>query len=376
MMMFGLKFMNEVPFRAVYITGIIRDASARRCRSPRATLSIRWSSATNTARMRFVSRWRGWARPEPISSLKDDLLESYRNFATKIWNAARFILRHVEDGDRLPTCAELKQIGSLARRSLDSRAAVPGGAGGQHLARAVQPARGIANIYSFFWHEFCDWYLEMIKLHPERSKPVLLYVFESALRMLHPFMPFITEELWQNMPARGRIDRDLASIRSSIRRSADPEAESQTEMIQDVIVKVRNIRSEMSVARNRPFVVRLATEDTNIAKLLSGAREYIFRLASVSELEIVPRLEGNKQAAQAVAAGCAIEVLLEGLIDTKCRNGYAWSGSSRKLRRRSTALIVSFPLRALWSERLPASLRRTAVGSRTTRIRRQSSNPR
>src|SRR5205809_974911 len=62
---------------------------------------------------------------------------------------------------------------------------------------------GARHIYDFFWHEFCDWYLEMIKLHPERSKPTLLYVFESSLRLLHPFMPFITEELWQNLPHKG-----------------------------------------------------------------------------------------------------------------------------------------------------------------------------
>ena len=96
---------------------------------------------------------------------------------------------------------------------------------------------------------------------------------------------------------------------------ADSEAESQAEMIQDVIVKVRNIRSEMRVDSKQAVVVRMATEDQTVAKLLTGARDYVFKLATVSQLEIVPQLQGNKLAAQAVAAGCVLEVPLEGLID-------------------------------------------------------------
>ena len=316
MMMFGLKFRNEVPFRAVYITGIIRDAQRQKMSKSKGNVvdPLELCDKFGTDAVRFALA--RMAAPGTDMSLKDDLLESYRNFATKIWNAARFVLRHVEDGDRLISSADLKKMDlSLADRWILAR-----------LSRAAQEVNtsleqyqlheASRTIYSFFWHEFCDWYLEMIKLHPERSKPVLLYVFERALRMLHPFMPFLTEELWQVMPHEGEsiVISEYPKFDPAF---SDPEAESQTEMVQDVIVKVRNIRSEMGVGAKQPVVVRLATEDTNIAKLISGAREYIFRLASVRDLEIVPRLEGNKQAAQAVAAGCAIEVLLEGLIDTK-----------------------------------------------------------
>jgi valyl-tRNA synthetase len=154
----------------------------------------------------------------------------------------------------------------------------------------------------------------MIKLHPERSKPVLLYVFETALRMLHPFMPFLTEELWQTIPHEGEsiVIARYPAFESAL---ADATAESQVEMVQDVIVKVRNIRSEMNVDTKQPVVVRMATEDQNVANLLTGARDYIFKLATVSQLEVVPRLQGSKLVAQAVAAGCALEVPLEGLVD-------------------------------------------------------------
>jgi valyl-tRNA synthetase len=314
MMMFGLKFMNDVPFHAVYITGMIRDAQRQKMSKSKGNVidPLELCDKFGTDAVRFAFARMG--APGTDLSLSDDQFESYRNFATKIWNAARFILRYVQDGDRLPSTAELRQMDlSLADRWILAR-----------LSGAAQEVNGsleqynlheaARTIYRFFWHEFCDWYLEMIKLHPERSKPMLLYVFESALRMLHPFMPFLTEELWQTIPHEGE-SIVIASYPAFDPALMDAAAESQAEMIQDVIVKVRNIRSEMSVDTKQAVVVRIATEDPHVADLLTGARDYIYRLATVSQLEIVPRLQGNKLAAQAVAAGCALEVPLEGLID-------------------------------------------------------------
>jgi valyl-tRNA synthetase len=314
MMMFGLKFMNEVPFRAVYITGLIRDAQRQKMSKSKGNVvdPLELCDKYGTDAVRFALARMG--APGADVALSDDLLESYRNFSTKIWNAARFILRYVEDGDRIPSAAELRQMDlSLADRWILSR-----------LSRAAQEVNGSLeqynlheasrSLYRFFWHEFCDWYLEMIKLHPERSKPVLLYVFESALRMLHPFMPFLTEELWQIIPHTGE-SVVIAPYPTPDSALADPAAESQAEMIQDVITKVRNIRSEMSVDTKQAVAVRMATEDQNVASLLTGARDYVFKLASVSRLDIVPHLDGSKLVAQAVAAGCALEVPLEGLID-------------------------------------------------------------
>ena len=156
----------------------------------------------------------------------------------------------------------------------------------------------------------------MIKLHPERSKPVLMYVFETALRLLHPFMPFITEELWQNMPHHGE------SIVIASYPEFDPEwlnerVEAQTDLVQEIVVKVRNIRAEMNVDAKQLVPVRVATADAELTKLLSEAREYIFKLAQVSHMEVVPQLSGDKLAAQAVAGGLALEVPLAGLIDVE-----------------------------------------------------------
>jgi len=175
---------------------------------------------------------------------------------------------------------------------------------------------GSRHIYSFFWHEFCDWYLEMIKLHPERSKPTLLYVFESALRLLHPFMPFITEELWQNVPHKGE------SIMVAPYPEFDPElvderAEAEADLIQEIVVKVRNIRAEMNVDAKQAVPVRVATTDSELTLLLADARDYVFKLAQVSQLEILPELSGDRLSARAVAGGLALEVPLAGLIDVE-----------------------------------------------------------
>src|SRR6185436_17529776 len=173
---------------------------------------------------------------------------------------------------------------------------------------------GARHVYAFFWHEFCDWYLEMIKLHPERSKPTLLYMFETALRLLHPFMPFITEELWQNLPHHGE-SIVIAAYPEFEPELVDVRVEGNTGLIQEIVVKVRNIRAEMNVDAKQMVPVRIAATDSEVTSLLSEARDYIFKLAQVNQLEVVPQLGGDKLSAQAVAGGLVLEVPLAGVID-------------------------------------------------------------
>jgi valyl-tRNA synthetase len=314
MMMFGLKFMGDVPFKDVYITGLIRDAERQKMSKSKGNVvdPLEICDRFGTDAVRFSLARMG--APGTDIALSEEQLDGGRAFATKIWNAARFILRHVDESDRSASLAELKQSDlPLVDRWILSRLARTTEAVNRSIEQ-YNLHEGARHVYQFFWHEFCDWYLEMIKLHPERSKPTLLYVFESALRLLHPFMPFITEELWQNLPHRGE------SIVIAAYPELDPEmlndkVEAQTELIQEIVVKVRNIRSEMSVDTKQTVSLRIATTDEDLSKLLAEARDYIFKLAQVGEMEIVPQLDGGKLAAQAVAHGLAIEVPLEGLVD-------------------------------------------------------------
>jgi len=314
MMMFGIKFMDEVPFRDVYITGIIRDAERQKMSKSKGNVvdPLALCDKYGTDAVRFALARMG--APGTDIALSEDQLESYRNFSTKVWNAARFIFRYLEEGDRLATAATLKQSDlSLADRWILSRLDLCAWEANDSLEQ-YNLHEAARTIYRFFWHEFCDWYLEMVKLHPERSKPVLLFVFESTLRLLHPFMPFITEELWQTIPHNGE-SIVIAPYPQRDDALHDPEADSQMDLVQDVIVKVRNIRSEMNVDTKKPVTVRIATREPIIASLLNGAREYIFKLANVNQFDVVPQLSGDKLAAQAVAAGCSLEVPLADLID-------------------------------------------------------------
>ena len=316
MMMFGLKFMKDVPFRAVYITGIIRDAERQKMSKSKGNVvdPLEICDRFGTDAVRFALARMG--APGTDIAVSDELLDSYRAFATKIWNAARLIFRYVDESDRLPSVGELKQSNlSLVDRWILSR-----------LARATERVNrsielynlheGTRHIYDFFWHEFCDWYLEMIKLHPDRSKATLLYVFESALRLLHPFMPFITEELWQNLPHKGE-SIVIAPYPEFDPELVDERAESQAQLLQEIVVKVRHIRAEMNIDAKQAVPVRIATDDVDLTQLLSDAREYIFKLAQVNQVEIAPKLSGDKLAAQAVAGGLALEVPLAGLIDVE-----------------------------------------------------------
>jgi valyl-tRNA synthetase len=316
MMMFGLKFMNDVPFKAVYITGIIRDAERQKMSKSKGNVvdPLDICDRFGTDAVRFALARMG--APGQDIALSEDLLESYRAFSTKIWNAARLIFRYVDESDRMPTLNELKQSDlSLVDRWILSRLVRTT----EVVNRSVEQYNlheGARHVYSFFWHEFCDWYLEMIKLHPQRSKPTLIYVFESALRLLHPFMPFITEELWQNLPHQGD-SIVIAPYPTFDAALIDERAETQANLIQEIVVKVRNIRSEMNVDAKQPVPLRIATADPEVKQLLLDAQEYVFKLAQVSQMEIVPQLGADKLAAQAVAGGLVLEVPLAGLIDVE-----------------------------------------------------------
>ena len=314
MMMSGLKFMGDVPFREVYITGLIRDEDHQKLSKSKGNVGdpLLICDEYGTDAVRFTLARLG--APGSDFVLKEDQLDGYRAFSTKIWNAARFIQGHVEEFDGPATADDLRGMDlSLVDRWILSR-----------LFRTVEDVNraldryflheATRTIYQFFWHEFCDWYLEMVKLHPARSRPVLIFVFEAALRLLHPFMPFITEELWQRIPHRGE-SIVVAPYPKPDPTLIDREVEDQTELIQEIIVKVRNIRSEVHVEAKLFVPLRVAAGDPDIEAMLASHQEYIHRLARVEKLELVRELSGEKGAAQAVTRGVALEVPLGGVID-------------------------------------------------------------
>ncbi|TAJ22932.1 MAG: valine--tRNA ligase [Nitrospirae bacterium] len=206
MIMMGLKFTGEVPFRDVYIHALVRDAEGQKMSKSKGNvidpLSVMDRYGTDALRFTLASM----ASPGRDIKLAEERIEGYRNFANKIWNAARFILMHLDGPhDHVP----LKER-SFADRWIMSRL--------NHTIRAVNTAleqyrfdQAASQLYQFIWHEYCDWYLELAKPSlqdkesPEanRTRQTLLESFETLLRLLHPFMPFVSEEIWQTVPHDG-----------------------------------------------------------------------------------------------------------------------------------------------------------------------------
>jgi valyl-tRNA synthetase len=334
MVMMGLKFMAREAFADVFVTGTILDAQGQRMSKTKMNgidpLEVFDKYGVDATRLKLASvgstdnRW------------NDKQVESYRNFANKIWNAARFALMNSEDAtidpDTLTTAAAetaLHDRWILSRLNKTTRD-VHEALGSYQFHEAVQ------TLYHFFWDDFCDWYIELTKADvtaeeatPQRNaaRTRLLSVLEQALRLLHPFMPYITEELWQRLPgthekllhpAYGGAAPTimLAAYPESRSELIDEDAEWQMQAVIDLISRVRNIRSEMNIKPSEPVRVLVGSPDEKLRAVFSANKNQIGRLVRGSEISILEKLEAPRASARAVLAGGAeVAVPLEGLID-------------------------------------------------------------
>ncbi|HEY3040450.1 MAG TPA: valine--tRNA ligase [Pyrinomonadaceae bacterium] len=334
MVMMGLKFMGREPFADVFVTGTILDAQGQRMSKTKMNgidpLEVFDKYGVDATRLKLASvgstdiRW------------NDKQVESYRNFANKIWNAARFTLLNSEGATIDPESLDatspglalhdrwiLSRLNATAR---DVRAAL----GGYEFHAAVQ------TLYHFFWDDFCDWYIELTKAEvaaqeasPERTtaRTRLLTVLEQALRLLHPFMPYITEELWQQLPGAGKhlLHPAYREAESTIMLTAYPEvkpdlindtAEWEMQAVIDLISRVRNIRSEMNIKSSEPIPVLIGSPDEKLRAVFSANQNQITRLVRASEVSIMAKSEAPRASARSVLVGGAeVAVPLAGLID-------------------------------------------------------------
>jgi valyl-tRNA synthetase len=266
----------------------------------------------------------------------DNQVEAYRNFANKIWNAARFCLMNAEGasvnteaftngGDELP----LHDRWILSRLNKTARD-VDAALANYQFHEAVQ------TLYHFFWDDFCDWYIELTKAlvtseEPsparERARSRLITVLEQALRLLHPFMPYITEELWQRLPGVSEklLHPAYTGAQPTVMLAAYPQpdaglinegAESEMAAVIDLISRVRNIRSELNVKPGDRVRVLVGAGEEALRDVFAANRDQIARLARASEINIGERLDAPRASARAVLTGGAeVAVPLEGLID-------------------------------------------------------------
>lgn len=316
MIMAGMHFMKDIPFSDVYFTSIIRDAQGRKMskslgNSPDPLDVIKEYGADA---LRFTVIYLAPLGQDVLFST--DKCELGRNFANKIWNAGRFLLMNRESIRTNPTIADKHKdfadewiISRLNQTLLQFNKAMD----------AFEVNNAIKIVYSFIWNDYCDWYIEMIKGrlygdNEEVKSAVLtraISIFEDALKMLHPFMPFLTEELWQLTNER----KNGESISVSDFPKADntlihESAEKEMDFVKDIITAIRNIRGEMNIAPSKKVNAMLKSGSVKEHQV-----EYIKKLAKVDEIIVDSQLTKPKASVSAVISDCEIFIPLEGLID-------------------------------------------------------------
>jgi valyl-tRNA synthetase len=317
MMMMGLHFMKDVPFREVYIHALVRDAEGQKMSKSKGNvidpLVIMDGYGTDAFRFTLAA----FAAQGRDVRLSEERIEGYRHFVNKIWNAGRFTLMNLQG---VTVDQPLPQPKRLVDRWVLSRL--------QEIVRLTQEAlhsyhfNEVANVlYQFTWHEFCDWYLELIKpvlygqSEDERmeTQQILRHCLSVILRLLHPLMPFVTEELWHKLPdSDGSIM--VAGFPEIEQSLVDQEAEDHMAVVMDVTTAIRNIRGEMNIAPAAE-IKAVAYGPDNLVGLLETHCDYIKDLAKLSTLEVRRGGEKPRLAASAVVRELELFVPLERILN-------------------------------------------------------------
>jgi valyl-tRNA synthetase len=316
MIMLGIHFTGEVPFHAVYLHSLVRTGSGEKMSKSKGTGldPVALNEQYGTDAMRFCLA--SMAAPGTDIILSEDKLASARNFANKIWNAARFLFMNFEKfeqaGGKIEKVALPEVRDNAPYQSGDEIELVDRWIFSRLGKAIVQNNEALANyrfheaaqgVYHFFWGDFCDWYIEWVKprlldKNLGRSTAAwrnLFAVFERALRLLHPFMPFLTEEVWQKLPQRVGI-RSIAldSFPEAKSNRIDPIVEKDFSLLQRVITSVRVGRADNKIDAKKKIAAELSSQDVAVRELVKGNLEPIQRLAVLSSLLVTPeRLEGT-----------------------------------------------------------------------------------
>jgi valyl-tRNA synthetase len=307
MAMLGIHFTGRVPFRAVYLHSLVRTGSGEKMSKSKGTGldPVVLNQQYGTDAMRFCLA--SMAAPGTDIILSDDRLAGARNFANKIWNASRFLfvnLSKIEGSNiSLETVAspEMREKDHLwisgelplVHRWIYSRLA-GAVASVDHSLQNYRFHEAANAVYQFFWGDFCDWYVEWVKPELVDESTDLRFpwynmfsVFDAALRLLHPFMPFLTEELWHQLPRRSE-DKSIALQSFPITRAdwIDPVAEGQFACLQNVLTAIRNIRAELKSDSKKRLGATFWSSDVGIRALIEGNRSSIIRLGFLSDLVV------------------------------------------------------------------------------------------
>ncbi|MDI6716662.1 MAG: valine--tRNA ligase [Actinomycetota bacterium] len=319
MIMMGLHFMGKKPFSDVYIHALVRDEFGRKMSKSRGNvidpLDVIEEFGTDALRFTLSSM----ATPGRDIFLSKERIEGYRNFANKLWNASRFVLMNLEGYKKIEVADSDLALADRWILSRMNRVTV-------QVDEAIKEynfAEASRLIYDFFWSDFADWYIELSKprLYQKEdehmrlvTQNLLVDVVDHTMRLLHPFMPFITEEIWQKLPGPGEsiVIAPWPAANISIINDV---VESEMALIQSVTSSIRSIKSVLGIALTKPVKALLSTPDEGKKEILERDSSYIKQLAWVEELIIGTGIIKPKHAAVDVEQGVEIFVPLEGLVN-------------------------------------------------------------
>jgi valyl-tRNA synthetase len=315
MAMLGIHFTGKVPFRTVYLHSIVRTVDGQKMSKSKGTGidPIDVNRKYGTDAMRFTLAL--MAAPGSDLIWTEDRIQSSRNFANKIWNAARFLFVNLDKFEE--SGAKLEELAAP-----EVRAKAPYRCGGKiplvdawlftRLADAIEMVNdALANyrfheaahgVYQFFWGDFCDWYIEWVKpeLHSaDRERATVAWknlfaAFDAALRLLHPFMPFLTEELWHQLPQKaGAKSIALDRFPEAHAEWKNERALGEVALIQEVVTALRNIRAELKLDAKKRIAAEFSTVDAAARDLIETNSGAIARFAVLSELRVVSRQQSE-----------------------------------------------------------------------------------
>ncbi|MBQ7514870.1 MAG: valine--tRNA ligase [Schwartzia sp.] len=321
MVMMGLKFGGDVPFRHVFIHGLVRDSQGRKMSKSLGNgidpVEVIDKYGADTLRFMLVTG----NTPGNDMRFYWERVESARNFANKLWNASRFMMMNLAgfDASFVPGDKDFE----LSDRWILSRYAKTAAGVTENLEK-FELGEAARMIYEFIWSELCDWYIELAKARlydKENERPrrtaqyVLGYVLEHTLRLLHPFMPFITEEIWQHIPHEGQSIM-VAPWPKDEEKWLDEAAEAPMTAIMETIKAIRNMRAEVGAAPGKKSEAILHFADAGLQEVFGAHAEYLRVLADADPVTLAAATAAKPEnALTAVAGGVEIYLPLKDLID-------------------------------------------------------------
>ncbi|WNF21897.1 valine--tRNA ligase [Mesobacillus jeotgali] len=315
----GLEFTDQRPFKDVLIHGLVRAEDGRKMSKSLGNgvdpMDVIDQYGADSLRYFLTTG----SSPGQDLRYSTEKVEATWNFANKIWNASRFALMNMNG-------LKYEEIDLSGEKSVADKWILT------RLNETIETVTRLSDryefgevgraLYNFIWDDFCDWYIEMAKLPlygedvaaKKTTRSILAYVLDNTMRLLHPFMPFITEEIWQNLPHQGE-SITVASWPKVDTNLTDKEAADDMKLLVEVIRAVRNIRSEVNTPLSKKVDMFLKAKDEKTLSMLESNRGYIVRFCNPENLEIGLEVNAPEKAMTAVATGLEIIMPLEGLIN-------------------------------------------------------------